>query len=52
MKRRESAHIRRGRGESGEQEIKLFLSEGVKLEILKLTFDAMNCLMKHNNLSC
>ena len=28
------------------------LSVGDKPEILKLTFNTLNCLMKHNNLSC
>ena len=28
------------------------LSLGIKQEILKLTFNIINCLMKQNNLSC
>ena len=48
-KRKENAH-RKGGGKN--RKLTFLLSVGIKQKILKLTFYAMNCLMKHNNLSC
>ena len=48
-KRKENAH-RRG---EGENELLIFLlSVGDKREILKFTFNRINCLIKHSNLPC
>ena len=48
-KRKEKTHTERG----GENRHVIFLlSVGDKWETLKLTFNALNCLMKHNNLFC
>ena len=46
-KGKENAHRRAG----GEREFIFLLSVGDKREILKLTFNTIYCLMKHN-LSC
>ena len=40
------------KGEKKNRHLIFFLSVGVRLEILKLTLITINCLMKHNNLSC
>ena len=46
--KKENSHKRGG----GNRHIIFLLSIGDKWEILKLTFNAVNCFMKHNNLSC
>ena len=46
--RKENAH-RMGKK---NKRLIFLLFVGVKLKILKLTFNTINCLMKHNNLSC
>ena len=48
-KRKENAHRK---GKKKNRHIILLLSVEDKQEILKLTFNTINCLMKHNNLSC
>ena len=46
---RENAHSKGG-GKNGCLIFVLFVRD--KQEILKLIFNAINCLMKHNNLLC
>ena len=39
-------------GENKNRHLIFLLSIGDKQEILKITTNTINCLMKHNNLSC